>query len=143
MDARRRLVWTSSDHLSYSRQLEFVFFIQFYIFVTGLRRQAMLLREHPLISYKGIPSWPPTWTWTDGLENQHPRGEVGILRAVALSKVQPPDRCFLYIEHEGSSYIGCLLFDDSAFCDQVTRLLQGYCNRRVAEIGSIDVSYLL
>ena len=73
----------------------------------------MLLREHPLMRYKGVPSWPPTWTWTDGLENKHPQGEIGVLKAVALSNIQPADRCFLYIEHEGSSYIGCLLFDDA------------------------------
>ena len=29
----------------------------------------MLLRNHPLISYSGAPSWPPAWTWTGGLDN--------------------------------------------------------------------------
>lgn len=51
----------------------------------------MLLRNHPLMSYKGIPNWPPIWTWTDGVENTRPRGEIGILKGVALSKVQPAD----------------------------------------------------
>lgn len=103
----------------------------------------MLLRNHPLMSYKGIPNWPPIWTWTDGLENTRPRGEIGILKGVALSKVQPADRCFVYIDHEGSSYIGCLLFDDSVFCGQIAKLLQGCRDRRIAEIGSLDLSHTL
>jgi hypothetical protein len=103
----------------------------------------MLLRDHPLMSYKGLPNWPPTWTWTNGLENKHPQGEVGILRAVSLSNVLPADRCFLYIDHEGSSYIGCLLFNEPAFCSQIAKLLQGCCNRRIAEIGSLELSHTL
>jgi hypothetical protein len=74
----------------------------------------MLLREDPLMSYHGIPSWPPVWTFTGGLEKKHP-GKMGILKAVTESKVQSADRSFLQIEHEESSYIGCLLIDDLAF----------------------------
>jgi hypothetical protein len=104
----------------------------------------MLLRDHPLMSFKGVSNWPPTWVWTDGLENKRPpRGDVGILKAVALSNIQPANRCFLCIEHEGSSYIGCLLFDDHAFCSQINKLLQDYCNRPISEIGSIELAYTL
>jgi hypothetical protein len=74
------------------------------------------------------------------LENDRPRGEIGILRKVELSNVLPADRCFLYIEYEGSSYIGCLLLDDSTFCGQVATLLKGCCNRPIAEIGGLDLS---
>jgi hypothetical protein len=103
----------------------------------------MLLREHPLMSYHGVPSWPPIWTWTDGLEKKRERGEIGILKGVTLANVQPADRCFLFIEHEGLSYIGCLLFDDTSFCGQVAKLLKGYYNRSIAEIGSLDLSSTL
>jgi hypothetical protein len=71
----------------------------------------MLLRAHPLMSYRGVPSWPPSWVWT-----KRPRGEIGILKAVSLSTIQPANRCYLYIDHEASSYIGCLLVEDIAFC---------------------------
>jgi hypothetical protein len=98
----------------------------------------MLLRNHPLISYNGIHSWPPVWTFTDGPENKRPTGEIGILKAVELSSIQPADRCFLHIDHEGSSYVGCLLFDDPVFCRHIAELLQGYCGRSMAEIGSIE-----
>jgi hypothetical protein len=47
------------------------------------------------------------------------------------------------MRHEESSYLGCLLFDDTGFCDQIAKLLQGYCNRSIAEIGSLDLSYIL
>jgi hypothetical protein len=36
----------------------------------------MLLRDHPLMSYRGLPSWPPAWTWIGGLDNKRPQGEM-------------------------------------------------------------------
>ena len=104
----------------------------------------MALRNHPLLNFASVPSWPPIWTFTGGLENkQQPRREeIGILKEVTISNVQPADRCFLYIEHEGSSYVGCLLIEDQVFCAQIVTLLQ-VMNRPVAEIGSLDVSYTL
>ena len=103
----------------------------------------MLLRDHPLMTYRRLPNWPPVWSWTDGLENHHPKGEVGTLKAVFRSAMQPPNRCFVLISYEGSEYLGCLLFDDQAFCSQVMEILKGLCNRSIAEIGSLDVAYTL
>jgi hypothetical protein len=103
----------------------------------------MLLRNHPLMSYHGIPSWPPVWTWIGGSENRRPQGEVGILEELVLSNIRPLDRCFLYIEHEASTYLGCLLIDDEAFCSEVANLLRCYYNHLIAEIGSLDLSYTL
>ena len=96
------------------------------------------------MSYHGIPSWPPVWTFVRGVEKKHPRREeIGILKEVTISNIQPADRCFLHIEHEGSTYIGCLLVEDPVFCSQIVTLLQGYLNRPVAEIGSLNISSLL
>jgi hypothetical protein len=47
----------------------------------------MILRDHPLMSYHRIPSWPPVWTWKDGSEKKLRRGEIGILKAVAYLKL--------------------------------------------------------
>src|SRR5262245_42213041 len=45
----------------------------------------MLLRNHPLMCYQGIPNWPPVWSWTRDGEN--PKGEVSILKTVKLSTI--------------------------------------------------------
>jgi hypothetical protein len=95
------------------------------------------------MSYRVVRNWPLSWTWLDGVENKYPGGEIGTLKSVLLSKLKRANRCFLLIQHEGSSYLGCLLFDDLAFCKSITRVLQFCCNRSIAEIGGIDVSYFL
>ena len=102
----------------------------------------MLLRDHPLITYRGLRNWPPVWSCTDG-HNHHPKGEVGTLKAIFRSDTQPPNRCFLLTSHEGSEYLGCLLFNDPAFCRQVMELLKAHYNRSIAEIGNLDVSCTL
>jgi len=102
----------------------------------------VLLRHHPLMVYRGCRNWPPVWSCTDG-RNQHPKGEVGTLKAVFRSETQPPSRFFLLISHEGSEYLGCLLFNDEAFCRQVMELLKAHCNRSIAEIGGLDVFHTL
>ena len=106
------------------------------------RSTSQPLRHHPLMSYHGVPSWPPTWTWIEGREDKRPKGEVGILRAVLRSKDRI-NRCFLLMFNEESSYMGCLLFDDEIFCLQIAKLLQAHCNRLIAEIGSIDLAHTL
>jgi hypothetical protein len=103
----------------------------------------MMLRDNPLISYKGNRSWPPVWAWIDGEEDKQPEGEVGILRTTLLSKIQPANRCYLLTSYEDSSYIGCLLFDDHAFCKHLSGVLRFCCNRSIAEIGSLDLTYTL
>jgi len=40
----------------------------------------MSLRDHTPMSYPGLPSRPPVWTWIDGLENNVHMGAIGILR---------------------------------------------------------------
>jgi hypothetical protein len=63
------------------------------------------------MTYHGLRSWPPVWTWVGGANNQRPKGEVGILKEARVSKIEPADRIFLYMEYEKASYIGCLLID--------------------------------
>jgi hypothetical protein len=103
----------------------------------------MTLREHPLMTYRNLHSWPPAWTWIGGTDNEHPKGEVGILKELRPSQIEPVDRMFLYMEYEGASYIGCLLIDHHSFCRQISRLLQDCCGRPIREIGDIDLSHTL
>ena len=65
----------------------------------------MLLRDHPLLTYQSIRSWPPAWLYCRGFDNTHPRGEVGILKNVFVSSVHPPTRCYLIMEHAGGEYM--------------------------------------
>src|SRR5215475_10309454 len=97
----------------------------------------MLLRDHPLMSYHGIRNWPPAWIRLNGEGNKYPRGEIGTLTAVSLSRIKPANRCYLYINHEESFYMGCLLFDDLAFCRHISQLLRFCRNRSIAEIGGL------
>ena len=99
----------------------------------------MELRNHPLMSYQGLPNWPPAWTWIDGKEDQHPTGEVGILLDVRLSTFQQA-RCFLTIEYDEAQYIGCLLFDDRSFCYQIGTLLQHQYRSPIQVIGGLAVN---
>jgi hypothetical protein len=103
----------------------------------------MNLRAHPLMSYQGVPNWPPTWTWAYGGTNKKPTGEVGVLIQVRESHIAPANRCFLVMQHDASVYMGCLLFDDPSFCRQIAKLLSNYCQRSIQEIGSIDLSHTL
>ena len=91
------------------------------------------------MSYHGLPNWPPVWTWIGGEENKYPRGEVGMLKEVRLSKVEPSDRCFLIIEYDQAAYIGCLLFDDPSFCRQISKLLMDHRGYSIQDIGGLDV----
>jgi hypothetical protein len=103
----------------------------------------MLLCDHPLLNHRGVPSWPPAWTWVAGGDNKHPSGETGILRNVVRSGIEPANRCFLYVDIDEASYIGCLLIDDVAFCREIVELLLANRSRSIADIGSLDLFYTL
>lgn len=102
----------------------------------------MELRHHPLMSYCGLSNWPPVW------KPANPRGdkptltgEIGMLKYVLCQ--ESSKECFLIIVHEGVGYIGCLLFDDAAFCQQLGKLLENHAGRSIKEIGDLDLSATL
>jgi hypothetical protein len=101
----------------------------------------MQLRNHRLMSYRGIPNWPPAWVWIGVGENQYLQGEIGCLQRVTLST--DPPRIFLVTEHEGAEYIGCLLFDDRVFCLQICHLLEDHRGYPLQRIGELDLSRTL
>jgi hypothetical protein len=100
----------------------------------------MLLRDHPLLTYQSIRSWPPAWLYCRGFDNTHPRGEVGILKNVFVSSVHPSTRCYLIMEHAGGEYMGDLSISDVAFCVQIYAMLRRHCGKTIREIGDIDIS---
>ena len=102
-----------------------------------------LLRAHPAMTYRGMSNWPPKWVRRGGAgENKEPRGEIGVLRDIFLSKVDPRARIYLIIQHENEEYIGCLLFLDATFRGRIFELLIGQLGRPIAAIGELDVSDL-
>jgi hypothetical protein len=99
----------------------------------------MLLRDHPLMMFRGNRSWPPDWLWRDGYEDTHPRGEIGILKNVIRSPTA--DGCFLIMEHCGAEYIGAVLLSDQAFSRDIFRLLARSSGKTIREIGDIDLTH--
>jgi hypothetical protein len=99
----------------------------------------MQLRDHPLMSYRGIPNWPPVWTQMRIGGVKIVKGEVGVLIYVHAGGAS--NTCYLVIEHENENYTGSLIFDDGPFCRQLVDLLQQYRGRSVKEIGDLQVSF--
>jgi hypothetical protein len=100
----------------------------------------MQLRSHPLMSFGGVHSWPPPWVGSK--DNRFLKGEIGILMDAKMSE-RIPNKCFLGIQHEGERYVGCVAFDDVAFCRQIYLLLQHHRGDRITQIGDLDLSHTL
>jgi hypothetical protein len=45
------------------------------------------------------------------------------------------------MQHMGAEYIGCLSFENPAFCREIYRVLRDYCGKPIHEIGDTDISY--
>ena len=71
------------------------------------------------------------------------RGEIGVLTHVVPSKTEPHTRCYLLIDFKDERYMGTLLFDNAAFCCQVSNLLENHIGKLIKEIGDLDLSYTL
>ena len=102
----------------------------------------MKLRGHPLMSYRGVNTWPPVWVGRDAHENERASGEIGVLRSVRPSVFERA-RLFLVIEHEDREYIGTLFFEDFGFCQHIYKLLLTHLGHRIQQVGDIDLTYLL
>ena len=59
-----------------------------------------------------------------------------------LSSIEPYEKCFFIMEHEGRQYIGTLMLGDSSFCREIHTLLIEHCGKTIREIGEIDLSYM-
>ena len=100
----------------------------------------MQLRHHPGMQYRGLPNWPPAWTQPHG--GSLPRGEIGTLQFVHNNPLLS-DKIFLVIEHGGQRWVGCLMFDNVTFCQQISALIKLHIGRTIREIGDLDVSHTL
>ena len=102
----------------------------------------MELRHHPLLSYHGIPSWPPVWSPAKPREGkQLLKGEIGVLKYTLANATS--EKCFLVIEYDNIPYVGCLLCSDLAFSTQLASLLHTQSGRTIQEIGDLDLAFTL
>jgi hypothetical protein len=101
----------------------------------------MKLRDHPRLSYKSFPIWPPTWNLPRKNGNKILKGEVGVLRYVHFN--DGSSKCYLVIDFEAEHYVGTLNLHDQTFCRQISHLLRDHVGRPIKEIGDIDLSFTL
>ena len=102
----------------------------------------MKLRDHPLLSYRGVRSWPPVWTHTRAETVRTIKGEIGTLQYVHAS----PDlssKCFLVIDYQGQSYVGTLLTESHGATSTLAKILSANLKRLIKDIGDLDVSETL
>jgi hypothetical protein len=99
------------------------------------------LRDHPLMTKRGIRSWPPVWIEKYGAKEL--TGEIGRLTYVGTNARRFPEAIFLHMVYEGTPYYGSLLTEDYAFRWALYELLQNNIGRTIKEIGELDLSYLL
>ena len=87
---------------------------------------------------RGMRTWPPLWTCAKKNGTKAVSGEVGILTYV-YANTRVSDKCYLVIEHEHEKYIGCLIFDDRSFCQQISLLLRSQIGRPIQAIGDLEL----
>lgn len=91
------------------------------------------------MQYRGIPNWPPVWTQKGQTRLSDVPGKVATLQRV-YSDGASPCQCHLLIEHSGDRFMEALIFNDSAFCAEVTGFLRNQIGKSIEEIGNTDFS---
>jgi hypothetical protein len=99
-------------------------------------------REHPLMSYRGLCSWPPAWVVPRTSPIKVLKGEIGILTDVKMHDLSS-GRLFLTIEHDSKECIGCLFLDNPAFCMAIYTTLKSFIGRTIREVGDQDLTHTL
>jgi hypothetical protein len=99
----------------------------------------MKLRDHPLMSHRGLRSWPPLWVRVDDFSKRPFEGdEVGTLTQVKLPNLAD-GKIFLRMNDGKNEYLSLLVFDDQNFCVRVYDALKDHVKKPVKEIGDIDL----
>jgi len=99
----------------------------------------MKLRNHPKISYKGFPSWPPMWVRLDDPSKQSVEGdEAGVLTEVKIHDLAS-GRIALSMQEGSKEYLAHLLIEDNELFLRVYKLLQKCIWNTIKEIGDVDI----
>ena len=99
----------------------------------------MTIREMPVMSCRGTRNWPPIWEAADRTATL-PKitGEIGRLKDAFIDGSRK-NRCYLFMEQEGTGYIAVLDFDDTRFCPLFVEVLKGHFGATIKEIGDLDM----
>jgi hypothetical protein len=89
-----------------------------------------------------MKSWPPVWINTRTLPVKKRSGEIGTLMRTAFFP-ETPKRVFMIMEFENKHYMGCLVFSEAGFCQQLSEILQTNAGRSLKDIGDLDLSHTL
>lgn len=96
----------------------------------------MQLRIHPCMSHGGTSNWPPVWSRVSG-GGEIPVGEVGTLEISYPSEVTDT-KCFLIIQHDGSRFLGTLVFDDSPCRRKICEFLSRHCGQQLRTVAELN-----
>lgn len=99
----------------------------------------MKLRDHPWLSYKSARSRPPIWIRKRGDRYTRITGEVGILKDVQLSHIEPCRFFLLAMEHDGQELRGHSSVEDTIICRKVHGVLVQHLGEPIQQIGDIDL----
>jgi hypothetical protein len=96
------------------------------------------LREHPDLTDEGIRTWPPNWVRTSGKQITATDGEIGILKDVKTYD-SISSRCFLFIEHNGATFIGRISCESATVCQALVNLLKRHIGEPLGSIGDLPI----
>ena len=96
----------------------------------------MKLREHPLLSNQGLPSWPPLWVCLD--DEGRASGEDGNLTKIIMNLLGEC-RISLRMNNGRNEYVGHLLLDDQTLCLRIYALLRKNIGKTIKEIGDLEL----
>jgi hypothetical protein len=96
------------------------------------------LREHPDLTDQGARTWPPNWVRTSGKEILPTDGEIGILKDVKTYD-SISSRCFLFIEHNGATFMGRISCDSATVCQALVNLLKTHIGEPLRSIGDLSI----
>jgi hypothetical protein len=101
-------------------------------------KSSLKFRDHPLLKYQSVQNWPPVWTRGTKPIVKTVKGEVGVLKEVQCDS-GTSNKCFLVIDYQFQSYMGCITCPTRSFCTQLTHFLRGHIGRSIKDIGDLRV----
>jgi hypothetical protein len=101
----------------------------------------MQLRDHPLIIFRDLSSWPLAWVRLGSARAKAAKkltGEIGILKEVRYY-THRRGRIYLTTDYAGTLYVGCLVFDNHSFCEKAFEHLRRCYGMNIEAIGSSEL----